>query len=324
MYTSKPGHVVALLTREKYARKMSGARMTWPWHGWGARGAQNVNVRTAVLTTMCCLAALPHGNANTKTSIFSERTITAVVQGRQRDCYVYKMDDATTKQAVYWGQPKLYVRLEPCTGMPHLQVSVYGCPSEGHQVNWEFQDQLMRNDLLTMGRKVPLQWEWPGDLETLSIDATHKTFYIEVSQYLRKVRTPGEHTDLERQLRAAGFTAEADIVKQEGDRLVTSPLDIIKKGAISSKLPNTTETKFKVDASLYQDLILPQSEYKLTVILYDEKRVPKDKLLPMTNRMGFERDIDFMPPDQRPLQFIDDPQAGHYVCWRMLAYAEVC
>jgi len=101
------------------------------------------------------------------TPILSEQMISSVVKGRDTTCYVYAMDGPTTKAAVYWDAPKLYVRLEPCTGLPHMEVSVYGCPSAGHQVNWEFQNQLMRNDLRSMGRRVPPAWEWPGDLETL-------------------------------------------------------------------------------------------------------------------------------------------------------------
>ena len=127
------------------------------------------------------LAALPRTQAQTRRlPIASDVTVMDTVRGNGSNCYVYSMDGPTTKAAVYWGRPKLYVRLEPCTGLPHLKASVYGCPSEGHTVNWEFQNGLMRNDLRSMGRRVPPEWEWPGDLETLDFDATHKTFYIEV------------------------------------------------------------------------------------------------------------------------------------------------
>ncbi len=34
------------------------------------------------------------------------------------------------RRAVYWTSAKIYVRLDPCSGLPHLKVSVYGCPSQ--------------------------------------------------------------------------------------------------------------------------------------------------------------------------------------------------
>jgi len=44
-------------------------------------------------------------------------------------------------------------------------------------------------------------------------------FHIQVSQYLRPVRTPGDHIDLERRLRSANFPDEADDVKGIGDKV---------------------------------------------------------------------------------------------------------
>ena len=251
-----------------------------------------------VMLAACCLAGLPRARAaTTRSAIASEQTIAGTV-GANANCYVYSMDGPTTKAAVYWGEPKLYVRLEPCAGLPHLRVSVYGCPSEGHHVNWEFQNTLMRNDLRASGRRVPPEWEWAGDLETLSFDATHKTFYVEVTQYLKPVRTPGEHIDLERRLRAKDFKAEADAVKRIGDELASTA----KTGALT----NGTA------ASQYQLKLVPESKYLLTVILYDAARAPKDRLLPMTNRVGFERDITLIPQPTRSLQFVDDPKAAQY------------
>ena len=273
--------------------------------GRGAAGRRAWGVPppgSALLAAACCLAGLGRAGAAVATApIASEQVIEGRVAGSwpaSANCYVFSMDGPTTKAAVYWGAPKLHVRLDPCAGLPHMRVSVYGCPSEGHPVNWEFQNMLMRNDLRATGRRVPPEWEWPGDLETLSFDATHKTFYIEVSQYLRPVRTPGDHIDLERRLRSAGWPAEADDVKRIGDRLAAT-------GEVVSGDNSTA-------ASQYQLKLLPESAYKVSVILYDEARVPKDKLMPMTNRFGFERDITLMPHPAKQLQFADDPVAAHY------------
>ena len=257
--------------------------------------------RILVLLRAVCLAVLLPVANPAKTTILSEKPISATVVGRGSNCYVYHMDGSTTKKAVYWGKPRLYVRLEPCTGLPHLQVSVYGCPSEGHRVNWEFQNTVMRNDLRARGRRVPPHWEWQGDLETLDIDATHKTFYIEVSQRLKPVVTPGEHIDLERRLRDAGFAEESQSVKEQGDAIASLWAESPPNGTVPS------------NASLFQDKLMPQSEYRLVVMLYDAVKLPKDRLLPMTNRLGFERTIDVIPDKQRGLQFTDDPDAGHYV-----------
>ena len=265
----------------------------------------------AAAVLLCCLAVLPcgapaaaPGPATRKTPILSETTIADTLAGRNRNCYVYTMDAPTTKAAVYWGEPRFNVRLEPCAGLPHMAVSVYGCPSEGHQVNWEFMSTQMRNDLRTSGKRLPPLWEWPGDVETLDIDATHKTFYIEVTNWVRPIRTPGEHIELERQLRTAGFAAEADIVKSDGDMAAKKP--VVVTGTEGYARFQTSR------AALFQDLLMPQSQYQITVVLYDWARAKKNALLPMTNREGFVRDIENLPHSARPLQFTDDPTAGHY------------
>ena len=38
----------------------------------------------------------------------------------------------------------------------------------------------MRADLTSRGEKVPADWEWIGDVESLVIDITHKAYYVEV------------------------------------------------------------------------------------------------------------------------------------------------
>ena len=78
------------------------------------------------------------------------------------------------------GTSKTDSSLEPCVGKPHLRVSVYGCPSEGARVVWEYMSPKMRNDLVAQGRSLPTDWEWVGDVESLTIELTHRTYYIEV------------------------------------------------------------------------------------------------------------------------------------------------
>jgi hypothetical protein len=95
-------------------------------------------------------------------------------------CYNLTLSDKVVKEAVWWEQAKLILRLEPCVGKPHLRVSVYGCPSEGARVVWEYMSPKMRNDLVAQGRSLPTDWEWVGDVESLTIELTHRTYYIEV------------------------------------------------------------------------------------------------------------------------------------------------
>jgi hypothetical protein len=98
----------------------------------------------------------------------------------QKACYNLTLSDNSVKEVVWWEQAKLILRLEPCVGKPHMQVSVYGCPSEGGRVVWEYMSPKMRNDLVTQGKSVPKDWEWVGDVESLTIELTHRTYYIEI------------------------------------------------------------------------------------------------------------------------------------------------
>ena len=67
--------------------------------------------RILVLLRAVCLAVLLPVANPAKTTILSEKPISATVVGRGSNCYVYHMDGSTTKKAVYWGKPRLYVRL---------------------------------------------------------------------------------------------------------------------------------------------------------------------------------------------------------------------
>jgi len=95
-------------------------------------------------------------------------------------CYNLTLSDKAVKEVVWWEQAKLILRLEPCVGKPHLRVSVYGCPSEGGRVVWEYMSPKMKNDLIAQGKSVPTEWEWVGDVESLTIEVTHRTYFIEV------------------------------------------------------------------------------------------------------------------------------------------------
>eukprot|EP00961_Rhodomonas_salina_P235238 3179394-Rhodomonas_salina.2 len=117
-----------------------------------------------VSVVLVCVCALPISEqATVMTSIHSEELKSASLGKNETACFVYHMDEATTKQVVYWEKARLLVKLDPCSGTPHLKVSgplsasarVYGCPSDGHHVNWEFQSELARNDLRARNEPVP-------------------------------------------------------------------------------------------------------------------------------------------------------------------------
>ena len=91
----------------------------------------------------------------TQIPLYNEQQVTATVNSDETTCYLFEMDSNKTREVVYWAQAKLYLRLEPCIGMPHLKVSVYGCPSDGNIVNWEYMSDRARADLLAQGQAVP-------------------------------------------------------------------------------------------------------------------------------------------------------------------------
>ena len=95
-------------------------------------------------------------------------------------CYNFTLSDKVVKEVVWWQQAKLILRLEPCVGKPHLQVSVYGCPSDGGRVVWEYMAPKMRSDLVAQGKSLPADWEWVGDVESLTIEITLRYSYVEV------------------------------------------------------------------------------------------------------------------------------------------------
>ncbi len=88
----------------------------------------------------------------------NEVEVNAVVKSDQTTCYLFAMDANKTREVVYWTQAQLYLRLEPCIGMPHLKVSVYGCPADGNIVNWEYMGDRARADMLANGQAVPNDW----------------------------------------------------------------------------------------------------------------------------------------------------------------------
>ena len=64
-----------------------------------------------------------------------------------------------------------------------MVASVYGCPSQGARVVWEYMNEKMKSELAANNRSVPLDWEWVGDFESLLIEITHQTYYIEVRHH---------------------------------------------------------------------------------------------------------------------------------------------
>jgi hypothetical protein len=131
----------------------------------------------------------------------------------QKMCYNLTLSDNAVKEVVWWEQAKLILRLEPCVGKPHLLVSVYGCPSDGGRVVWEYMSPKMRNDLVAQGKTLPAEWEWVGDVEALTIELTHRTYYIEVVHQMEP------YSAIDGQNTVAKFRLEAHLI----DKVVCLP-----------------------------------------------------------------------------------------------------
>ena len=116
-------------------------------------------------------------------------------------CYNLTFSDYVLRQVVWWDRGRLSVRVEPCIGKPHMKISVYGCPSDGARVVWEYMNAQMQGaylvvpvilfvrtstifmisgDIADSGGQVPAEWQWVGDTESLLIEITHRTYFIEV------------------------------------------------------------------------------------------------------------------------------------------------
>jgi hypothetical protein len=59
-------------------------------------------------------------------------------------CYNLTLSDNIIRQVVWWDRGRLSLRLEPCIGKPHMKASVYGCPSDGARVVWEYMNAQMQ------------------------------------------------------------------------------------------------------------------------------------------------------------------------------------
>jgi hypothetical protein len=60
-------------------------------------------------------------------------------------CYNLSLSDPVLRQVVWWDRGRLSLRVEPCLGKPHMKVSVYGCPSDGARVVWEYMNAPMKS-----------------------------------------------------------------------------------------------------------------------------------------------------------------------------------
>ena len=207
-------------------------------------------------------------------------------------CYIVSLDANTTRDVVYWSQAKLFVHLQPCTGTPHLRASVHGCPSDGATVNWEYQSAQARTDLLAKGEKVTPEWEWIGDIETLSIDLTHRKFYVEVSAYQPPMRTNETVKDLGRRFRYLGNDREADRIEDILFMGKFGPLEV-------------------AELRILQRMLMPESSYILSAFLHDEATFPQAQIFPMANTIGWDREIE----NEKDATIIvgGDQFAGHYI-----------
>jgi len=106
----------------------------------------------------------------------------------------------------------LVLRLEPCVGRPHLKASVYGCPSAGGRVVWEYMSEKMKGDIIAQGKELPEKWQWVGDAESLIIDITHRTYYIEVGHYVDGETYMPTYDSVDGQTSYAKYLLEAHIL----------------------------------------------------------------------------------------------------------------
>jgi len=72
---------------------------------------------------------------------------------------------------------RLLIRLDPCSGLPHMKVSVYGCPSENNSVTWEYMDEMMKNDLRAKDRPVPKDWVLKNNTFPLVFSSKYSIHY---------------------------------------------------------------------------------------------------------------------------------------------------
>ncbi|EKX40124.1 hypothetical protein GUITHDRAFT_143063 [Guillardia theta CCMP2712] len=99
-------------------------------------------------------------------------------------CYNMTLDVPTLRKIVFYEKPKIFARLEPCSGYPRLSASVYGCPSLGYRKVWEYYSEAMKVQLQSTGQMLQADWEWQGDVQSLAIDATHRNYFFEVNNPL--------------------------------------------------------------------------------------------------------------------------------------------
>mmetsp|Transcript_31086 Transcript_31086/g.69983 ORF Transcript_31086/g.69983 Transcript_31086/m.69983 type:complete len:675 (-) Transcript_31086:91-2115(-) len=99
-------------------------------------------------------------------------------------CYNMTLDVPTLRKIVFYEKPKIFARLEPCSGYPRLSASVYGCPSLGYRKVWEYYSDAMKAQLQSSGQTLQADWEWQGDVQSLAIDATHRNYFFEVNNPL--------------------------------------------------------------------------------------------------------------------------------------------
>lgn len=257
-----------------------------------------------LLCGLMCAALAPEHAEGAWVPILSDQMVTGSLRSNESLCYRYHMDDATTKLAVQWTERRLLIRLDPCSGLPHMKVSVYGCPSDGNLVTWEYMDEVMKNDLRAADRPVPKDWEWPGDIETLFLDVTHRTFYIEISQYHWPMLYPSHFFDLAEQLRAGGYEDEANTVTA----LVPKPN---RTNAVEIE-----EAKASGLVGRMQDLVIPNATFELAATLHQGEEVPRSKVYPIAFAEGWVKDIFYRKEIGRGVSFVPDVTASYYqIVW---------
>jgi hypothetical protein len=210
----------------------------------------------------------------------------------QTRCYLISLDADTTREIAYWPKGKLFLHLQPCSGTPHLKASVFGCPSHGKVVNWEYQSYVARNDLIAKGLPVTPEWEWIGDIETMSIPLTHRRYYVEVSSYHTPLRTNESIRELGDRFRKLGYDDEADRIE---DILFIGQMTILEVAELRKLMR----------------ILMPPASYVLSAHLHDADSFPQNDIFPLSNTPQWDREITV----EKDATIIagGDPYAGHYL-----------
>jgi len=73
-------------------------------------------------------------------------------------------------------------------------------------------EKLTGNCCLRQGKQVPAPWQWVGDVETLVVDITHRTYYVEVGHFVDNDNYKATYDSIDGQTSYASYQLEAHIL----------------------------------------------------------------------------------------------------------------